>query len=172
MCDSDIMLDLSLIRIFDHGPWPVRFGPWKMLPCNAAVMFCRSPMIRTMSTISLLHLSCGLRGGGATDSNFEQIFQAAPYPRVYRSTYNSPNAHSWFSYIYELSLNADGSAQFFSQQVLDRDTDDTYTYFGIWTFQNGVVDFNANSRNGKQNYESEQVSIPCLSEEKSENVLV
>jgi hypothetical protein len=110
-----------------------------------------------MRTLSLLHLSCGLRGGSATNSNFEQIFQTAPYPRVYLAKGKAADGLSWGSYTYELSLNANGSAEFYSQHVLDRDTDDTYTYFGNWTLQKGVVDFSANSRHGKKNYESEQV---------------
>jgi hypothetical protein len=116
------------------------------------MMLSRPAMMRT---ISLLHISCGLRGG--VSANFEPNFGTAPLSGVYLAKERAAEPLSWGSYTYELTLNADGSAQFYSEKVADRDTDDTYTYFGQWSYKNGIVDFKANSKRGKSNYADEQV---------------
>ncbi len=64
---------------------------------------------------------------------------------------------SWGSFTYKLTLFANGSAEFYQQNVADRDTDSTYNHVGKWDLQNGIIDFKASSRFGKVNWESEKV---------------
>ena len=122
--------------------------------CAKSMMLSRPSMMRA---ISLLHISCGLRGGGA--ANFEQNFEIARLPGEYLAKERAAQPLSWGSYTYRLTLNADRTAKFYSQNVADRDTDNTYTYFGKWTYKNGIVEFSADSKRGKSNYEDEQVIV-------------
>jgi hypothetical protein len=78
---------------------------------------------------------------------------------TYEASESAPGS-SWGSFTYRLTLNADGSAQFYRQNVADRDTDSTYDHAGQWTVKDDVVDFQAGTKIGKNNYDSEQVKMP------------
>ncbi len=90
---------------------------------------------------------------------------------TYVASESAPGS-SWGSFTYRLVLNEDGSAQFYRQNVADRDTDSTYNHVGEWSAEDGVVDFRAGTKLGKQNYDSETVSSPTcwFCRETSKNV--
>ena len=85
---------------------------------------------------------------------------ASTHPQSLAGKYSAQEragALSWGSFTKILTLNADGTAEFYDQDVADRDTDFTYNYKGIWNYQDGLVTFKADSKNGKQNYDPQQV---------------
>ncbi len=77
---------------------------------------------------------------------------------TYVASESAPGS-SWGSYTYSLTLNEDGSATFYCQNVADRDTDSTYNHVGQWSAEGGVVVFQAGTKHGKENYDSEKVFI-------------
>ncbi len=83
---------------------------------------------------------------------------AASLVATYVASESAPGS-SWGSFTYRLTLDEDGSAQFYRQNVADRDTDSTYTHVGRWNVEQGVVVFQTNTKQGKDNYDSEQVYV-------------
>ena len=76
---------------------------------------------------------------------------------TYVASESAPGS-SWGSFTYSLTLNEDGSANFYCQNVADRDTDSTYNHFGHWRVEGGIVVFQAGTTRGKMDYDSEKVS--------------
>ncbi len=66
---------------------------------------------------------------------------------------------SWASFTYKLTLYSNGSAEFYQQNVADRDTDSTYNHVGKWDFEDDIVDFKASLQYGKVNWQPEKVGI-------------
>uniref|UniRef100_A0A7S0MEP6 Uncharacterized protein n=1 Tax=Cryptomonas curvata TaxID=233186 RepID=A0A7S0MEP6_9CRYP len=104
-------------------------------------------------TMSLLYLCYGI-------ANPIEPAQALQLPGIYLAS-EEAGGKSWASFTYKLTLYENGTAEFYQQNVADGDTDSTYNHIGKWDFQDGLVDFKASSRFGKNNWESEQTSESC-----------
>eukprot|EP00854_Cymbomonas_tetramitiformis_P019328 gene19328-23111_t len=64
----------------------------------------------------------------------------------------------WGSSSQTLTLEAYGVAKYYQQVVMDRDTDDTYTTYGKWSYSQDptpTVTFKGHTKTGKQNYGSD-----------------
>jgi hypothetical protein len=99
--------------------------------------------------MSLLHVCSGI-------ANPIEPSQTLQLPGIYLAS-EEAGGKSWASFTYKLTLHENGTAEFYQQNVADRDTDSTYNHIGKWDFQDGFIDFKASSRFGKNNWESEQV---------------